>query len=106
VRVEPGRFILTVKNTGRPIVLELLGRPPAADFVVENTDGEEVWRPLRLKPNEGFPDILAVRSLGPGETIKFDAEHALPAGSYTVRGILPSTGNRCLEAGPEAFDVG
>jgi hypothetical protein len=104
--VKPGRFVLTVENTARRTrELELLGRPPAVDFIVEDSSGGEVWRRLRLGPDEALPLVLSLRRVDPGEAIQFDATHDLPGGSYTVRGILPLADDRCLETGAQAFEV-
>ena len=87
--------IRVTNETSEPDTLELTGRPPAFDFLVEDPNGNEVWRRLR---GQVVSMMLQVRVLQPGESVHLahtwdqrgdDAAQVQP-GLYIVRGMLPS----------------
>ena len=87
---------LRLTNTShQPITVYLMGRPTAFDIEVADDAGNVVWRRLA---GETVPAILGVRTLAPGESLRFgeswrqrdQAGRLVPAGSYSVTGVLPT----------------
>lgn len=111
--VRVGRIVplkLTVKNSSaRPIELALGGRPPH-DFVVTKPDGTEVWR---WTHGQVIPSILQLRTLQPGEEVKFGAVwrqqdndgDPVPPGTYLVRGILNTEPPQKLQTEPKRLTI-
>jgi len=101
---EPVRLRLIAKNvTDSPVELGLWGPPDfCRDFTVSTADGGEVWRFLDTVQCHYFSRIsFAAKTLGPGEELILEGEWdqtdtrgaPVAAGSYLVRGFLPSTLN-------------
>lgn len=93
---EPVPVTLRLTNTShQPITVYLMGRPTAFDIEVADEAGNVVWRRLA---GETVPAILGVRTLAPGESLRFgeswrqrdQAGRLVPAGSYSVTGVLPT----------------
>jgi hypothetical protein len=82
-----------------PVTLEIAGGDDGAirfdfpnaqrfDFVVENAEGAEVWR---WSWGQMFAAMLGQETLEPGHdrlTYRAEIDADLPAGLYTVRGVL------------------
>jgi hypothetical protein len=95
-QAEPVPVTLRLTNTShQPITVYLMGRPTAFDIEVADEAGNAVWRRLA---GETVPAILGVRTLAPGESLRFgeswpqrdQAGQLVPAGSYSVTGVLPT----------------
>lgn len=87
-------LVFRVANAGNePVILQLLGRTPNADFRISNADGETIWTRLRGQTLLG---ALRLHPLGPGEELIFQAvwngraDTGRPAspGDYLIRGVL------------------
>ena len=99
---EPVPLRLIATNVSdAPVTLGLWGPPTfCRDFVVSTADGLEVWRRLDAVPCIYFSRITFERkTLNPGEQLILQAEwnqtgtrgNPVAAGSYVVRGFLPTT---------------
>ena len=105
----PIELILT-NRTERGITLYLQGRPVAFDITVTAEDGRVVWR--RLK-GQVVSAILAVRELGPAESLTFEAVwdghrpdgSPAPAGSYRITGSLPTDKPEALTTLPAPLRI-
>jgi hypothetical protein len=95
-QAEPVPVTLRLTNTShQPITVYLTGRPTAFDIEVANENGNVVWRRLAGKT---VPAILGVRTLTPGESLRFSeswgqrdqAGRQVPRGTYSVTGVLPT----------------
>jgi hypothetical protein len=90
------RFTLRLQNPSeRPLDVALQGRPPAFDVIIRDADGRAVWRRLE---GEVVPAILQLRTLGRGDTLRFEVAWdgrasdgtLVGPGRFTVQGELPS----------------
>lgn len=94
-----------VNEGGKPLTLELRGRPIAFDIAVEDAEGDQVWRRLEGRTVSA---ILQVRNLAPGDSLELretwdqrgDDGTPVGPGTYTVRGSLPTVSRGRLEAPP------
>lgn len=95
-RGAPVPIALRLTNSGpEPETVFLTGRAVTFDVVIARLDGEVVWRRLDKATGE---QILQVKTLTPGETLELrerwrqrtNAGRAVPAGDYTVIGIIPT----------------
>ena len=109
-QAEPVPFSLRLTNTShQPITVYLMGRPTAFDIEVADEAGNVVWRRLA---GETVPAILGVRTLAPGESLRFgeswrqrdQAGRLVPAGSYSVTGVLP-TDAEPIRSGPARLRI-
>jgi len=108
---QPVSITLRIRNTNdRPITLYLQGRPVAFDLVVEQSDGEVVWRRLE---GATVSAILGVRTLEPGEVLelkeswkqKTRAGRRVGAGDYNVSGSV-LTDREPIRAKPVPLRIG
>lgn len=108
-RVRPSEPVtLTIRITNdssESAVLELTGRPPTFDFVIEDENGAQVWRRLH---GGVVTMVLQVLTLRPHESVNLwhlwdqraDDGALVPPGSYRVRGmLLTPDGERWTDAG-------
>ena len=101
----PVPMLLRLSNDGPAADLVLQGRPVSFDLVVTSSDGTEVWRRLA---HAVIPAILALRRLGPGESLEWrdswdqvdDQGHPVPPGEYLITGRLPTEPGTHLESPP------
>ena len=108
---EPVLIVLRLTNTtAQPLTLALQGRPIAFDITIAREDGTVVWRRLE---GEVVAAILAVRELGPAESLEFQAtwngrnrsgEPAAP-GRYLVTGVVPTDQPEGLRTQPASLTV-
>jgi hypothetical protein len=86
--------VFSVRNAGKTsVTLQLLGRTPTADFVVEDSAGRRIWSLLRGQTMLG---ALRLHPLGPGQRLEWrhrwdqrtDGGEPVPPGQYLVRGVL------------------
>jgi uncharacterized protein (DUF58 family) len=88
----PIELVLT-NRTERPLTLYLQGRPLSFDITIRREDGSVVWRRLE---GQVVSAILAVRELGPADSLTFEAVwdgrvaggHSVPPGRYQIVGSL------------------
>jgi hypothetical protein len=108
---QPVAVQLRLTNrTERPLILPLLGRPPAFDVAVTRDDGTPIWR----RPADAEDAAEAwTRTLEPAETLTFeaiwdgrDAEGRIPPpGHYRVTGALRTGATRDLLTLPTSFSI-
>jgi hypothetical protein len=108
---EPVPIVLRLTNTtAQPLTLALQGRPIAYDIILTREDGSVVWRRLE---GEVVAAILAVRELGPAESLEFQAtwdgrdrsgKTAAP-GRYLVTGVVPTDEPEGLRTRPASLTV-
>lgn len=91
---RPVPLVFSVLNAGKTsVTLQLLGRTPTADFVVEDAAGRQVWSLLRGQVMLG---ALRLYPLAAGKRLRWthtwdqrsDAGKLVPPGDYLVRGVL------------------
>ncbi len=108
---QPVPMTLRIRNTkDRPITLYLQGRPIAFDLVVEQPDGEVVWRRLE---GAAVSAILGIRTLAPGEVLDLKESwkqqtrtgRRVSPGEYSVRGSV-LTDREPIRAGPVPLRIG
>jgi hypothetical protein len=108
---QPVPIALRIRNTqDRPITLYLQGRPVAFDLVVEQPDGEVVWRRLE---GATVSAILGVRTLAPGEVLDLKESwkqvtrtgRRVSPGEYSVSGSV-LTDREPIRAGPVPLRIG
>jgi hypothetical protein len=107
---QPITFRLRVTNLGRQPRDLLLGGWPAHDFRVLSEAGREVWRWSRGQVRR---DVLALRTLQPGEEITFEGEWdqrdaagaTVPPGAYQVEAVLAIGPGRWGTGHPNATPV-
>jgi uncharacterized protein (DUF58 family) len=108
---QPVPMTLRIRNTSdRPITLYLQGRPVGFDLVVEQPDGEVVWRRLE---GATVSAILGVRTLAPGEVLDLEeswkqqtrAGRRVKPGDYSVSGSVLTDGEP-IRAGPVPLRIG
>jgi hypothetical protein len=106
----PVPIAIRIGNTAaRPIELHLQGRAVAFDLIVRRHDAV-VWRRLE---GEAVQGILQLRTLAPGEVLELkdtwsqtdNAGAPVPAGEYSVSGMVPTDGAP-LTAGPLPITIG
>jgi hypothetical protein len=87
---EPVELTLQVVNRGpRPVTLQFRDAQ-RYDFLIQNAQGQEVWR---WSANQMFAQILGQETLSSdgGElTYRVVARATLRRGSYTVTGVVPA----------------
>jgi hypothetical protein len=82
-----------------------MGRTIAFDLVVRSPDGRVVWRRLE---GQSIPAILQIRTPAPGEALALSDtwtqrggdRRAVPPGTYSVEGVLPTDAPEPLRAPP------
>jgi hypothetical protein len=85
--------IRVTNHSSEQAALEITGRPPAFDFVIEDSDGAVVWRRLR---GDAVSMMLQVLTLEPEESAQLSdvwdqRAHdgvLVPPGLYRVRGMI------------------
>ncbi|HEY7637926.1 MAG TPA: BsuPI-related putative proteinase inhibitor [Gemmatimonadales bacterium] len=102
---QPVPMTLRIRNTkDQPITLYLQGRPVAFDLIVEQPDGEVVWRRLE---GSAVSAILGVRTLAPGAVLELKdswrqqtrSGRRVSPGQYSVSGWV-LTDREPIRAGP------
>jgi hypothetical protein len=87
---EPVELTLQVVNRGpRPVTLQFRDSQ-RYDFLIQNAQGQEVWR---WSANQMFAQILGQETLssdGGKLTYRVVARATLVRGSYTVMGVVPA----------------
>jgi len=86
------------------------GRPTAFDLVISGRGGTQVWSRLKRAV---IASVLQVRELAPGQFLEFtdhwnqrdDAGRLVPAGDYTVVGVLPTDPPDQLRSPPETLHI-
>jgi hypothetical protein len=108
---EPVPIVLRLTNTTeQPLTLALRGRPIAYDIIIAREDGTVVWRRLE---GEVVTAILAVRELGPAESLEFEATwdghdrsgKTAPSGRYLVTGVVPTDQPEGLRTQPTSLTI-
>lgn len=104
-------LVFTVTNTGKtPVTLQLLGRTPAADFQVLDSNGKTVWTRLR---GQSLMAVLRLYPLEPGKDLVFrevwnqrtdQGAIAAPA-DYTVLGVLLTDDPKGLASAPARIRI-
>jgi hypothetical protein len=86
---EPVELTLQVVNRGpRPVTLQFRDSQ-RYDFLIRNTQGQEVWR---WSADQMFAQVLGQETLSPDGgnlTYRVVARATLRRGSYTVMGVVP-----------------
>lgn len=99
-------IVLRVENrTAKPIDLYLRGRTITFDVVVAGADGAVVWRRLE---GEIIPAVVQLRVLAQGEVLELRTQWKqrtgdgaqVPAGRYTLHGLLLTDAPAPLESAP------
>ena len=87
-------LVFAVTNAGKlPVMLQLGGRIPTADFQISDPRGRSVWSLLRGQVLLG---ALRLFPLDPGKSLSFrqvwnqrtDAGKQAPPGDYLIQGVL------------------
>jgi hypothetical protein len=105
-------LVFTVTNTsGAPVILELLGRTPTADFRVSDSGGRLIWSRLRGQTLFG---ALRLYPLDAGKSLSFrqtwnqrtDSGSSVPPAAYLVRGVLLTGDSEGLASPPVRLRIG
>jgi len=103
--------VLRVENPAdRPLDLYLRGRAIEFDVVAAADDGRVVWRKLE---GQVIPAILRLETLAPGGVLELRTEwdqrtndgRRVPAGSYTIRGLLLTDSETPLASPPTRLRI-
>jgi hypothetical protein len=100
--------LILLNDSDSAVDLCLRGREPTMEVVVNDENGETVWRRLA---GEMIPAVLQLRSLAPGEQLDVSADWDLRVdgtlvapGAYLVRASLVAE-DQVLEASPVRLDI-
>lgn len=102
-------FLRLRNNASQPATVYLRGRSIVFDFIVSDGQGV-VWQRLH---GQAVPAIARVVELAPGDVIEYSDEWPLrrndgrpvPAGSYTVVGLLMRDEPEPLRTAPQRLEI-